>query len=76
MPENTFLNFCISGIISFLVAIVSINNNIVDAQWVETPPRYFCPTGKLINWCLITNDVKIPIYVINFLYLPISIFLH
>lgn len=33
------------GIISFLVAIVSINNNIVRAQWVETPPRYSCPTG-------------------------------
>ena len=35
----------ILGVISFLVAIVSINNNIVRAQWVETPPRYSCPTG-------------------------------
>ena len=48
-------NYYISGIISFLFAIVSINNNIVDAQWIETPPRYTCPTGGFIR--LIFSDI-------------------
>ena len=43
------INLFTLGIISFLVAIVSINNNIVRAQWVETPPRYSCPTGMNKN---------------------------
>ena len=35
-----------SGIISSLISIVTINLNNVEAQWIETPPRYTCPKGK------------------------------
>ena len=35
-----------SGIISSLISIVTINLSNVEAQWIETPPRYTCPKGK------------------------------
>ena len=35
-----------SVIISSLISIVTINLNNVEAQWIETPPRYTCPKGK------------------------------
>ena len=37
---------CFLGIISSLISIVTINLNNVEAQWIETPPRYTCPKGK------------------------------
>ena len=43
--DSFFYDFL--GIITLLIAVVTINNNIVGAQWVETPPRYTCPTGNM-----------------------------
>ena len=47
-----------AGFITLLIAVVTINNNLVEAQWVETPPRYTCPTGNMHN-----DDITYNIYI-------------
>ena len=48
-----------AGFITLLIAVVTINNNLVEAQWVETPPRYTCPTGNMHN-----DDITYNIYIL------------
>ena len=45
----------LSGFITLLIAAVTINNNLVEAQWIETPPQYTCPTGKMNSYDITYN---------------------